>query len=206
MYKPALTLLAMLSIMVSADTESQLDPENMLRLRSGEILHEHSRKDEAGGTIRVEIFVRAAVEDVWGMLEGCENAFTYVKGLKQCEVLEQTDKYALIHEVVKAGVFAPTQDYTYKVNSQPFSRRDFKLNKGSLKAMEGSWEFLAVEEGVIIVYQLHVQPAVSAPRFMVRRSIRKSIPDMLACIRGLVNGSGGTGQNKKDLQRCPGNA
>lgn len=190
--------------MVSAGTESQLAPENMLRLRSGEILYEHSRKDEAGGTIRVEILVRAAVEDVWVLVEGCEHNFVYVKGLKTCEVLEHTNEYDLIREVVKGGAFSPTQDYTFKVKRQPFSRMDFKLVEGSLKAMEGSWEFNDVAEGVAIVYQLHVQPGMSAPRFMVRRNIRKTIPNMLACIRGMVNGSGSAEQNEKDLDRCAG--
>ncbi len=197
-------LLTMLSFMVSADTEKLTDPEKMSRLRSGDIVLVDTRKDEAGGAIRVEILVRAAVEEIWAVVEGCEKAFIFVEGLEQCEVLEQSDDYALIHQLVKKDFPAPTQEYTYESRSQAYKRMDFKLVEGSLKAMEGSWEFVAVAEGVLIIYHLHVRPGMSAPRFMVRRSIRKTIPDMLACIRGLVKGSGSTEQNEKDLNRCSG--
>ena len=84
MYKPALILLVMLSFMASADTVLQSAAENNLWLRSGEILHEHSRKDEAGGTIRVEIFVRAAVEDVWALVNGSGNSEQNEKDLARC--------------------------------------------------------------------------------------------------------------------------
>jgi ribosome-associated toxin RatA of RatAB toxin-antitoxin module len=197
-------LLALACFKVTADTQGADALLNLSQLRSGDILHQHTRRDEPGGAIRVELLIRAKREDIWNLVLACGKAFVFVDGLEQCEILEQTDTHVLVHQVTDPGILAPVQDYTYKSRLQAFSRMDFNMVEGTMKTIDGSWEFVEVDEGVVLIYNMHVQSNWPVPRFLIRHSIRKSIPHMLACIRGLVNGSGGPAELSQDLDRCPG--
>lgn len=206
MNRYTLVLLTMLSLQVAADTRAQPEIENMSQLLSGKILHEHTHLDEAGAAISARILMRATVGDIWVTITGCKNANRFVEGLKVCEFRQQSSDYAVIRQVVDKGAFAPNQDYTYESKRQPYTRIDFKLLEGSMKSMQGSWEFIDVAEGVVIIYNMRVEPGWSVPDFLVRKDIRRTIPNMLACIRGLVKGSGSPKQNRKDLGRCSADA
>jgi len=196
---PALLLLAL-----SVYAKNLSEAEKMSMLRSGEILHEYARMDESGGAIRAKILIRTPVEDVRAILQGCGKAFVFVDGMEQCEIVERTEDHTLIRQVVDTGLLAPTLRYSYESKNRTFPDMDFKLVEGNLRALEGGWEFDDVKEGVLVTYKMRVQPGFPIPRFLVRMSLRRMIPDMLACIRGLVDGSGSSSQKLKDLDRCPG--
>ena len=197
-------LLLLFSIEAVADTQSVQALQNLPALHAGEILHEHTRRDEPGGAIRAEVFVRAEIDAIWNMLLGCGKAFVFVDGLEQCEILELTKTQVLVHQVVDPGILAPEQDYTYRSDLTAFERMEFNMLEGTMKTIDGTWEFFEVDEGVVLIYNMHVVSNWPVPRFLIRRSIRKSIPHMLACIRGLLNGSVDPDALKSDLDRCPG--
>lgn len=173
-------------------------------LLDGEILSEYTRTDEPGGAVRLQVLMRTDVEQLWQILAGCGKAFTFVDGLELCEIIEKSETYARIHQVTDPGILVPVQDYTYESQLVPYQRMDFKMVDGTMKAIDGSWEFIKVNEGVVVVYNLHVQPSLPVPRFLVRNSLRRNMRHMLACIRGLVDGSGSAAAREKDLKRCPG--
>ena len=179
-------------------------PEKMSLLQAGEILTEYTRMDESGGAVRGYVLVHTAVENVTAILQGCGKAFVFVDGMEQCEILEKTDDYILIRQVVDTGLFAPQLDYSYRSESKTPLHMEFNLVEGNLRVLQGGWNFIEVDEGVIAIYDMRVRLSFPLPRFMVRMSLRRMIPDMLACIRGLVDGSGGGEQNAKDLEQCPG--
>ena len=204
MFRFLVFLLVLFCFEVAADTPLVQALENLPALRSGEILHEHTRRDEPGGAIRAELLIRAEIEDIWNMLLGCGRAFVFVDGLEQCEILESDATHVLVHQVVDPGILAPQQDYTYKSDLTTHSGMEFNMVEGTMKTIDGSWEFFEVDEGVVLIYTMHVVSNWPVPRFLIRRSIRKSIPHMLACIRGLLNGSANPDALKHDLDRCPG--
>jgi ribosome-associated toxin RatA of RatAB toxin-antitoxin module len=202
--KQALVFLLVMSFNSSAGADQIRNSEKMSRLLSGSILHEYTRMDESGGAIRAEVLMHARVEDVWAILQGCGKAFVFVDGMEQCEILERTDQYALIHQVVDTGLLAPTLDYRYESENQAYTRMEFSLVEGNLRVLQGNWEFEKVTEGLLVTYNMRVRPGFPVPRFLVRMSLRRMIPDMLACIRGLVDGSGSSDKTGTDLSRCPG--
>ena len=204
MFRLMATLLAIISLGNVADSRADEVLANLARLQKGEILHEYTRRDEPGGSIRAEILIQSKLQPIWDLLTGCGEAFVFVDGLEVCEILEISSERARIHQVADPGILAPEQDYIYQTEFQPFSRMDFKLVEGTLDALEGSWQFFEVPGGVVITYNMHVQPGIPVPRFLVRGSIRRTITGMLACIRGLVSGSGGAEALEDDLGRCKG--
>ena len=187
-----------------AYAEDVSDSDKMSRLQSGEILHEYTRMDESGGAIRAEVFIKSGLADIRAILQGCGKAFVFVDGMEQCEILERSDHYALIHQVVDTGLLAPTLNYSYESKSHSQTRMSFALAEGNLRVLQGGWEFIDLADGVHVTYDMRVRPGFPIPRFLVRMSLRRMIPDMLACIRGLLDGSVTPGQIKSDLERCPG--
>jgi len=195
-------ILLLLATPVYADGVT--DPDKMSRLQSGEILHDYTRMDESGGAIRAEVFIKSGLEDIRAILQGCGKAFVFVDGMEQCEILKRTSNYALIHQVVDTGLLAPTLSYSYESKNHSLTRMSFNLVEGNLRVLQGGWEFIDLVDGVHVTYDMRVRPGFPVPRFLVRMSLRRMIPDMLACIRGLLDGSGTPGQIKSDLERCPG--
>jgi hypothetical protein len=185
--------------------EAQLpDPEKLKRLQAGDVLVETTRTEESGGAARIVIFIQAPVESIWEVIYSCESAFIFVEGLKLCEVLEQTSEYTITRQVVKKGWPIPKQDYAFRTLQEPFKRAEFELVEGNLKAMEGSWEFIVMPQGVVVIHEIRVEPEVPAPRFVVRRVMRKSMSEMMACIRALAGGSINLEQKVRDLGSCAG--
>ena len=84
------------------------------------------------------------------------------------------------------------------------ARIDFELVEGNLRNMEGGWRFrqLENEPAYILTHEIRIRPGFPVPRWLLRRILRQDIPDMLACLRGLVRGSGKNALDE-DLKRCP---
>ena len=182
--------------------------EAMARLRKGETLVEDARTAEVGGAARVQTLMHNNLKELWGFIASCDMTFKYVKGLKTCELLSVEHGVnvdtATLHQVVKRSRIIPKIDYIMEVHRQPPGRIDFKLIEGNLQVMEGGWRFnvLPDEQGIVVTHEVRVQPGFPAPRWLIRRSMRKDIPDMLACLRGLTRGSGEF-PSSRDLKRCP---
>ena len=179
-------------------------PENLARLLQGDAVLLDTQDDGSGGSARIQILAHVPARSFWDVIISCNLAFVFVDGLQRCEVIEETGDRALVHQVVKKGWPIPTQDFVFESLREPYDLIRFGLVEGNLKAMEGRWQITEIPEGLLVDYQLQVEPGIPAPRFMVRRNIRKDMPDLVACIRGLAGGSGSQAMSTADLARCPG--
>ena len=201
-------LLLLLTLCISQHAparEAQLpDPGTLQHLRNGEVILESTRTDESGAAAKIILFIEAPAEAIWDVIYSCENAFIFLEGLKLCEVLEQTSEYTITRQVVKKGWLIPKQDYAFRTLREPFKRAQFQLVEGNLKVMEGSWEFIAMPDGVVVIHEIRIQPEVPAPRFVVKRLMRRGMLEMMACIRGLAGGSGSAAGKTRDLGMCAG--
>ena len=176
----------------------------MERLVKGEILLVDAHSDQAGGSARVQAVIHAPASAVWDVIVSCEQTFIFVKGLKQCEIIEDAGDRAVIHQVVKTSLLAPTQDFVFESLRDPYREIHFNLLEGNLKAMQGRWQFSETADGLLIDYTIRVRPGIPVPAFIVRWVIRRGMPDLIACIRGLAGGSGSMQQARNDLDRCQG--
>jgi hypothetical protein len=152
----------------------------------------------------MELLVRAPPAAVWAVIISCDLAYAYVDGLQDCEVLEDTGPRALVRQVVDQGWLSPTYAYVFESLRQPHERIDVHLVEGDLRSLDALWIFEKTPEGTRVDYELSIQSSLPAPRFLVRRNLRRGVPDMLACIRGLADGSGSPDRLREDLARCPG--
>jgi ribosome-associated toxin RatA of RatAB toxin-antitoxin module len=174
------------------------------RLLSGEVLLETVRMDESGGAARVRALAHTSTEAIWAVIVSCEDAYRYVRGLKSCDILRDDGDQAQIHQAVKQSWVMPRLDFTFAAERSPYTSIDFHMLEGDLRQMQGSWRFepLAEHDAVLVTHEIRVVPKFPAPRWLVRRSIGRDVPEMLACIRGLAGGSGSEDQQVQDLARC----
>ena len=178
------------------------DQEALERLSNGEILLLDTGTDKEGGSARGQAIIHAPAKAVWDIILSCEQKFSFVRGLKKCEVIEDAGDRVLIHQVVKRGWTAPTVDFVYESLHDPYREIRFQLVEGNMKAMEGAWTITETTDGLLLDYRVRVQPGMSVPAFIVSNDLQKSMPDMIACIRGLAGGSGSMERARKDLERC----
>ena len=180
------------------------DRERLERLGNGEILLLEARTDELGGSARVQAIIHAPAKAAWDVIISCEQTFTFVKGLKNCEIIEDAGNRALIHQVVKTSWLVPTQDFVFESLRDPYHEIKFQLVEGNLKAMQGKWQFTESPDGLLVDYEIRIRPGIPVPAFIVSWVIRRGMPDLIACLRGLADGSGSTERVTEDLGRCQG--
>ncbi|MEE8494905.1 MAG: SRPBCC family protein [Xanthomonadales bacterium] len=203
--KPLALLSLLLAPLLSQACEAPLpDLETMSRLRLGENVAESIRVDEKGGAVKVSLMIWAPVEDIWATVYSCENAFIFLAGLEVCEVLEDDGVDTVTRQVLNKGWPVPRQDYKFRTHRVPYTRADIHLVEGKLKFMQASWEYISMPEAVVVIYKVRLQPGFPAPRFLVRRALKKGMTGLLACVRALAGGSGSAEQEKEDLGYCPG--
>lgn len=196
----SLCLLVLLQTPVLAVDSEPGDLED--RLRGGEIVLQDTRTDEAGGAGKAQVFVYAEARAFWDVIVSCELAFVFVDGMRECDVLADTGDRAVVHQVIKKHWLLPKIEYSFESQRRPYKEMTFELIEGDLDIMEGSWRFTPAPEGVLVEYQARIKPSFPVPRWLIRRTIRKDTPDLIACIRGLANGSGSEQRLKSDLERC----
>ena len=182
-----------------------VEPEGPLdaALLDGEVVLYEARSDESGGAAHARMLVHAPAEAIWNVILSCESAFIYVKGLEHCEVLEDSGGRGLVRQVVDPSWIVPKMDYVFESLRDPYREIRFQRISGDLDVLEGYWIFTPVPEGLLVDYEARVKPSIPAPRWLVRYTVKRSMPDLLACIRFLSRGSGSSGQEKSDRERCP---
>ncbi len=198
-------LILLLAPLFSQAREAPLpDPETMSRLRQGEIVAESILLDQKGGAVKASLMIWAPVEDIWATVYSCENAFIFLADLEVCEVPEDDGVLTVTRQVIKKGWPVPRQDLTFRTLREPYIRADIQLVAGNLKFMRASWEYIKLPEAVVVLYTVRIQTDLPAPRFLLRRTLKKGMTQLLACVRGLAGGSGSAEQEKEDLDHCPG--
>jgi ribosome-associated toxin RatA of RatAB toxin-antitoxin module len=202
--KSPLPIIIVLLAMACAARAGEPAGDVLERLLAGEVVAFDSRSDSTGGAAHMQMLAAAPSRALWRVIISCDLAYAFVAGLEHCEVLEDTADRALVRQVVAQPWPVPDQDVTYESLRQPHHEITFRLVDGNLDEMEGYWRFSERAEGTLVDYRIRIRPGIPVPRFIVRRSMEKAMPDQLACIRGLADGSGGADRRRADLARCPG--
>lgn len=172
----------------------------------GEVLVKTIMNDKSGGAARVTALFHASAEEVWNVIGYCKYEFVYLRGLKLCEVLVTGQLKTRVRHRLRNSWYMPVLDYTFDASRTLCCLGEFKLVEGNLDVMEGRWVFTPAPggDGLIVVHEVRIKPGLPAPRWLVRRTLERDLPDMLACMRGLAKASGDERLLTGDLGRCPG--
>jgi hypothetical protein len=112
----------------------------------------------------------------------------------------------MIRHRIRNSWYTPTLDFTFEANREPGGNGQARLIDGNLRVLEGEWKLfpLTDDNSIIVVHEIRIQTRIPVPKWLVRRTLKKDLPAMLACIRGLARASGGKIHIENDLKQCPG--
>lgn len=179
--------LVLLDCGAGADAQPDLEWIDREAIDAGEILVYAERSDRP---LTVEVRIAAEVDApptaIWNVLTACEIAPEYVPNVQSCTRLERLDggRADLFVQVIKPVFFLPSFDHVFRLDYTPYTRIEVHRVSGPIAHMEGSWWLLPQDDGrILLVYELALDPGMPIPRFMVRATLKRDLPKVMAAVR-----------------------
>lgn len=187
------TLAFALPIFGAAAQKPDLDWIDRDAVEAGEILVQAER-GERPLTVEVKIaaLVDAPPEAIFAVLKACEIAPEYVPNVERCTKLEELDqgRADLFVQEIKPIFFLPTFEHVFRLDYTPYTRIDVHRVSGPITLMEGSWWLVPQDDGrILLVYELALDPGFPIPRFLVRATLKRDLPKVMAAVRERAEGT-----------------
>lgn len=167
--------------------DDRLDWVEWDRLDRGELLYRSSNADERGtATIRLAVAIDADRESVWELITACEISPEYIPHVVSCSRIESTAEgdSELFMQTVKPAFFLPRFDHVFQLDYFPPDRIELSHISGPIDRLEGSWQLVDRPNGTVaLIHMMTVNPAFPVPRFFVRNTLERDLPEVLAEIR-----------------------
>lgn len=179
-------------------------PERLAELVRGAIDVQVLPHAEAGAARLQAVFFTSAKE-IWRVLEDCRANYRFVPGLEDCELLMLEETRARTRQTVKPRWFSPRQTFVFTTVREPYRWIVIELESGDMQHMRGSWRFdpLPGRPGAVLVtHEIALQPRIPAPRWLVRNTLKRDLPEMLACLRFMSGGSPDARLAASDQAHC----
>lgn len=136
--------------------------------------------------VKLAAEVDAPATAIWDVLKACEIAPEYVPNVQSCKRLEELDggRAELFVQTIKPVFFLPTFEHQFRLDYTPYSRIDVNRVSGPIAHMQGTWWLLPEDNGrILLVYELALDPGMPIPRFLVRATLRRDLPKVIAAVR-----------------------
>jgi coenzyme Q-binding protein COQ10 len=188
------TLLGTLLPIIAAAQSSWLaDPDIQRRLSDGEVVVRTALgATESKGRVYAAVRIRARADAIWNVMTDCPQAPSFVPGLRRCRRLEGAPdgSWEIIEHEVKYSWLLPTVHYAFRADYQRPYRIDFRRVSGDLKDQEGTWRLQETPDmsATIVEYEVYLDPGFWVPDALVRHSLRRDLPAVLAALRTRVEG------------------
>jgi hypothetical protein len=180
-------VLALLPLASGAAAQPNLDWLDRGALAAREVLIQADRSDRPlTVTVQLAAEVDAAPQAIWDVLRACDVAPEYVPNVSSCRMLEEVDggRGELFVQTIKPIFFMPTFEHVFRLDYTPYSRIDVSRVSGPIAHMQGTWWLLPQENGrILLVYELELDPGMPIPRFMVRATLKRDLPKVVAAVR-----------------------
>ena len=187
----AAVMAALLPLAAGAQVSWLENPEIQRRLAAGEVVVRSTLDpSQPRGRVSAAVRINAIPEAIWSVMTDCEQAVTFVPGLKRCRRVRSAPDGAwdLIEHEVKYSWLLPTIRYVFRATYQRPLRIDFRRVSGDLKDEQGTWLLEPVPDGsaTIVQYEVYLDPGFWVPQALVRHSLRDDLPALLEGLRERV--------------------
>jgi hypothetical protein len=178
-----------LSVLGSASALAwEPDAAERARLLAREIIvQEDLDASGASGHARAAVWIAAPREQVYAWMTDCPKALTFVPRMTGCTILEAGPDRgsALIAHEVDYSWFLPRMHYVFRARNTFPSQVDFQEVSGDLAINRGSWRLTSVPDAdhTLLIYEVRIKPRLYVPQWLVRRSLRKDLPELLTALR-----------------------
>jgi ribosome-associated toxin RatA of RatAB toxin-antitoxin module len=154
-----------------------------------------AERSERPLTVNVKLAaeVDAAAVAIWDVLKACEIAPEYVPNVVSCKKLEELDggRADLFVQTIKPIFFMPSFEHVFRLDYTAHTRIDVSRVSGPIAHMQGTWWLLPQDNGrILLVYELALDPGMPIPRFMVRATLKRDLPKVVAAVRARAEATG----------------
>jgi uncharacterized protein YndB with AHSA1/START domain len=165
-----------------------LTEAELTRLGNGAVLVDAEvASDRSTGNVRAAVQVRAPPERVFRTLTDCAEALRFVPHLRHCAVLETAPdaSWQVVEQQIDYGWFMPHAYYVFRAEYERFERIRFTHVRGDFRENRGAWSFRPTPDGkaTIVTYQVHVIPRFFVPRWLMRSTLRRDLPELMNGLR-----------------------
>ena len=136
--------------------------------------------------MRFAVKVRAPVERLWDVLKDCPRSAEYTPNIVSCRSLEIEDdgRAELFSQTIKIAFFVPSFEHVFRLSYDPYTHIGVHRVSGPINVLDGNWWLVSQADGsVLLVNELAIDIGLPIPRFLVRATMRREVPKMLAGIR-----------------------
>jgi len=178
--------------------EFEFTPENLARLRSGQVVVEDYVFTGPAGEKMLSFIatalVKAPPEEVWRTVRDYDRFHEFMPRLSEARVLKREDECAFIR--YQAGVLWIEVVYHIKAcATRPGERIDFELApeyENSIKATYGFWQITSIAEGraAVVSYSAYLDPGIPVPDAVSRSFARSNIVQVLENVRKRAESKG----------------
>jgi ribosome-associated toxin RatA of RatAB toxin-antitoxin module len=180
----------------------------LARLRDGAVLVEaDGATDRSSGDVRAAVQIQAPAERIFNTLTDCTEALRFVPHLRHCAVLETApdESWQIVEQQIDYGWFMPHAYYVFRADYERYDRIRVSNVRGDFRENRGSWQFRPTDDGkaTIVTYQLHVVPRFFVPRWLMRSTLRRDLPQLMKGLRARVDETPATLAGPSAGQRAP---
>lgn len=178
----------LLPLVAGAQPPAAITDQSQQRLEAGEVVVHASVNDKRpGGQVEATVMIHARPETVWSVMHDCEQAPSYIPGLKHCRRIEAAadGSWEIVEHVMKYSWLMPAIRSVLRIDYRPW-KMEFRSLSGTLKTEEGSWivrRCAQDDSATIVQYELYVDPGFWVPPAIIRASLRRELPQALEALR-----------------------
>jgi len=136
--------------------------------------------------VKLAAEVDAPATAIWDVLKACEISPEYVPNVQSCTKLEELDggRAELFKQAIKPVFFLASFEHVFRLDFTPYTRIDVNRVSGPIAHLQGTWWLLPQANGrILLVYELALDPGMPIPRFLVRATLKRDLPKVLAAVR-----------------------
>lgn len=186
MRTPVLTTLAgaLFPLLAVAQSAWLDDPVIQARLAAGEIVV-HVEPD--GQHVFSAVNIHAPPLVVWKVITDCEQAPSFMPGMKSCHRLEAAadGSWENIEREYKYSWLMPMAHDIVRTEYHKPQRIDFQRLSGDFRDQKGAWLLTASADGsaTVLEYQFYVDLGFWVPHSLIQRSLRSDLPAAMKAVR-----------------------
>ena len=174
--------LGMSFTVLAQDTINQvkLSPQEQTKLNQGQVVLKGSKGKYVG-----EVIATGNINTAWEVLTDYNNFRNFLPNVSASRIVKSNGDRKIFEQVNKVDLFFYTQEYTVQIESSEVKPQKitFKLYKGDLKHLSGSWQIKKINANkIMVIHTVDVVPKTTTEKAFFYGIYESSIEKTLAAI------------------------
>lgn len=167
---------------------SSLSKSDQATLQAGNVLMLERRPGEAAPGdkrfVTVAKLIKGSRKTIWEIVIDKDNTDKFLDGVLESRIVKKSGNEIIVEQRTHVGGPKGSYKYTLKYLLFPEKVAEFTFVKGEIKNAEGAWWIFdgPTPDRKLVVYALHIDPGVFAPQFVVKRGMKKTLPETIIAI------------------------